>query len=135
MPKRLMRSVSLILVVSFCLLNFNVPRAQAQMVGTDAVIEGQRAADQRAQVAIFLAREDIQQLLTRNGVDPAEAQLRVASLSNEEVAKISNSIDQLPAGGDGVGAVVGAVVLIFLVLLITDLLGLTHVYPFVNHPR
>lgn len=135
MLKRLMRSVSLILVVSFCLLNFNVPRAQAQMVGTDAVIEGQRAADQRAQVATFLAREDIQQLLTRNGVDPAEAQLRVSSLSNEEVAKISNSIDQLPAGGDGVGAVVGAVVLIFLVLLITDLLGLTHVYPFVNHPR
>jgi hypothetical protein len=135
MPKRLIRSVSLILVVSFCLLNFNVPRAQAQMVGTDAVIEGQRAADQRAQVATFLAREDIQQLLTHNGVDPVEAQLRVASLSNEEVAKISNSIDQLPAGGDGVGSVVGAVVLIFLVLLITDLLGLTHVYPFVNHPR
>lgn len=135
MPKRLMRSVGLILVVSFCLLNFNVPRAQAQIVGTEAVIEGQQAADQRAQVATFLAREDIQQLLTRNGVDPAEAQLRVASLSNEEVAKISNSIDQLPAGGDGVGAVVGAVVLIFLVLLITDLLGLTHVYPFVNHPR
>ena len=135
MPKRLIRSVSLILVVSFCLLNFNVPRAQAQMVGTDAVIEGQRAADQRAQVATFLAREDIQQLLTHNGVDPVEAQLRVASLSNEEVAKISNSIDQLPAVGDGVGSVVGAVVLIFLVLLITDLLGLTHVYPFVNHPR
>lgn len=135
MPKRLMRSVSLILVASFCLLNFNVPRAQARMISTDAVIAGQRAADQRARVAIFLAREDIQQLLTRNGVDPVEARLRVASLSNEEVAKISNNIDQLPAGGDGVGAVVGAVVLIFLVLLITDLLGLTHVYPFVNHPR
>jgi hypothetical protein len=130
-----MHSVSLILVVSFCLLNFNVPRAQAQMVGTNAVMEGQRIADQRAQVAGFLAREDIQQLLTRNGVDPAEAQLRVASLSKEEVLKIANSIDQLPAGGDGIGAVVGAVVLIFLVLLITDLLGLTHVYPFVHHPR
>lgn len=135
MSRRLIRSVSLILVASFCMLNFNVPMAQARMIGTETVIEGQQAAEQRAQVATFLAREDIQQLLTKNGVDPAEAQLRVSSLSNEEVAKISNSIDQLPAGGDGVGAVVGAVVLIFLVLLITDLLGLTHVYPFVNHPR
>jgi hypothetical protein len=135
MAKKLMYPVSLLLVVSFCLLNFNVPRAQAQMVGTDAVIAGQQAVDQRARVAAFLAREDVKKVLTRNGVDPVEAQQRVDSLSNEEVAKISNSIDQLPAGGDAVGAIVGAAVLIFLVLLITDLLGLTHVYPFVNHPR
>jgi hypothetical protein len=38
----------------------------------------------------------------------------------------------MPAGGDGVGAVVGAVVFIFVVLLITDLLGLTHVFSFIN---
>jgi hypothetical protein len=135
MQKKLMCPVSLLLVVSFCLLNFNVPKAQAQMVGTDALIAGQQAADQRARVAAFLAREDIKQVLTRNGVDPIEAQQRVDSLSNEEVAKISSSIGQLPAGGDAVAAIVGAAVLIFLVLLITDLLGLTHVYPFVNHPR
>jgi hypothetical protein len=30
-------------------------------------------------------------------------------------------------------ALIGAAVLIFLVLLITDLLGLTHVFPFVHH--
>ena len=135
MPKRFMRSVSLILVVSFCLLNVTVPNAQARMIGTDDVIAGQQAADQRARVSAFLEREDVRQILTRNGVNPAEAQLRVDSLSNEEVARISNNLDQLPAGGDAVGALVGAAVLIFLVLLITDLLGLTHVYPFVNHPR
>lgn len=135
MPNRLMRPVSFLLVVSFCLLNFNVPRAQAKMLGTDAVIAGQQAADQRAHVAAFLAREDVKKVLTLNGVDPVEAQLRIDSLSINEVAKISNSIDQLPAGGDSVGAIVGAAVLIFLVLLITDILGLTHVYPFVRHPR
>ncbi len=135
MLRKLMRSVSLLLVVSFCLLNFNVPRAQAQMIGTDAVIAGQQAADQRARVAAFLARDDVTQLLTKNGVDPAEARQRVDSLSNEEIAKISSSMDQLPAGGDAISAVVGAAVLIFLVLLITDLVGLTHVYPFVYHPR
>ena len=135
MPKKLMSPVSFLLVVSFCLLNFNVPRAQAQMIGTDAVIAGQQAADQRARVAAFLAREDVKQVLTRNGVDPIEAQQRVDSLSTEELAKISHSIDQLPAGGDAVGAIVGAALLVFFVLLITDIIGLTHVYPFVNHPR
>jgi Family of unknown function (DUF6627) len=135
MPKKLLSPVSFLLVVSFCLLNFNVPRAQAQMIGTDAVIAGQQAADQRARVAAFLAREDVKQVLTRNGVDPIEAQQRVDSLSTEELAKISHSIDQLPAGGDAVGAILGAALLVFFVLLITDIIGLTHVYPFVNHPR
>jgi len=73
--------------------------------------------------------------MARNGVDPLEAQQRVNSLTNEEIAQISHSIDQLPAGGDAVGAIVGAAVLIFVVLLITDIIGLTHVFPFVNHPR
>jgi hypothetical protein len=135
MLKKLMRPVGLLLVVTFCLLNFNVPMAQAQMVGTDAVIADQQAVDQRSQVADFFASEDVKQIMTQYGVDPVEAQLRVDSLSNDELANIANSIDQLPAGGGGVGAVVGAAVLIFLVLLITDLIGLTHVYPFVNHSR
>ena len=135
MLKKLMRPVSLLLVVSFCLLNFNIPNAQAKMVGTDAMIAEQQALDQQAQVADFMAREDVKQIMTQYGVDPVEAQQRVDSLSGEELAEIASSIDQLPAGGGGIGVIVGAAVLIFLVLLITDLVGLTHVFPFVNHPR
>jgi len=134
MLKKLMRPVGLLLVVSFCLLNFSVPEAQAKMVGTDLVIAGQQAADQRARVADFMAREDVKQVMTQYGVDPAEAQQRVDSLSDQEVARVASSIDQLPAGSGAVGAVVGAALIIFLVLLITDIVGLTHVYPFVNHP-
>ena len=135
MLKKLMRPVSLLLVVSFCLLNFNIPNAQAKMVGTDAMIAEQQALDQQAQVADFMAREDVKQIMTQYGVDPVEAQQRVDSLSGDELAEIASSIDQLPAGGGGIGVIVGAAVLIFLVLLITDLVGLTHVFPFVNHPR
>jgi len=135
MLKKIMRPVALLLVVSFCLLNFNVPNAQAKMVGTDAVIAGQQAADQRAQVADFMAREDVKQIMTQYGVDPVEAQLRVDSLSNEELANLANSIDQLPAGGSAVGVIVGAALLVFIILLITDLVGLTHVFPFVNHQK
>jgi hypothetical protein len=47
--------------------------------------------------------------------------------------KLAQNIDSLPAAADfGVGGLVGALVFIFLVLLLTDLLGLTDVYPFVN---
>jgi hypothetical protein len=135
MLKKMMRPVGFFLVFSFLLLNLNVPTAQAKMVGTNAVIADQQAVDQRAQVADFLASEDVKQIMTQYGVDPVEAQLRVDSLSNAELASLSNSIDQLPAGAGGVGAVVGAAVLIFVILLITDLVGLTHVFPFVTPQR
>jgi hypothetical protein len=54
----------------------------------------------------------------------------VASLSDEEVERVTGHLDSLPAGQGAFGAIVGAAVLVFLVLLITDLLGLTHVFGF-----
>jgi UPF0716 family protein affecting phage T7 exclusion len=41
----------------------------------------------------------------------------------------------MPAGGDALGVVVGAAVLIFLILLVTDILGLTDIFPFVKKHR
>ena len=68
------------------------------------------------------------------GVDPEEAQARVASLSDREIGQIAGQIDRLPAGQGVLVALIGAALFVFLVLLITDLLGLTHVFPFVRHP-
>ena len=136
MLQKLIKPVSFFLIFSFLLLDFSVQTAKAQMVATDTVITAQKQEAHREQVTAFLHRDDVQQVMVRNGVDIAEAQKRVASLSDSELTKISQAMEQLPAGGDGgVGAVIGAAVFIFLVLLITDLLGLTHVFPFVTHRR
>lgn len=135
MLKKMIRPVSFFLVFSFLLLDFTAHTAQAQMVGTNTVIAGQQEAANRAQVVAFLAREDVKQVMTQHGVDAVEAQKRVDSLSSTELTKIANSMEQLPAGGDGLGAIVGAAVLIFLVLLITDILGFTHIFPFVTPQR
>jgi hypothetical protein len=105
--------------------------AQAKMVTTDQVLSQSGSADDRAQVLNFLMREDVQQHMSRLGVDPEEAKNRVASLSDEEVQQIAGRLDELPAG-EGLGVVVAAILLVFLVLLITDLLGVTDVFPFVN---
>jgi len=135
MLRKMIRPVSFFLVFSFLLLDFSVQTAKAQMIDTNTVIAVQKEEAGRERVAAFLDREDVRQVMVQQGVDAVEAQKRVASLSDAELAKISQTLDQLPAGGDGVGAVVGALVLIFLVLLITDLLGLTSVFPFVNAKR
>lgn len=64
------------------------------------------------------------------GVDPKEALSRTEVLSDSEISEIVGKLDELPAGGSAVGAIIGAVVFVFVVLLITDLLCWTKVYPF-----
>lgn len=135
MQKKVMRPVGFFLVFSFLLLSVNVPTAQSKMIETSAVINGQHDTAHRTQVASFLAREDVKQIMTRYGVDPIEAQQRVNSLSNEELDKIASAMDQLPAGGSAVGAVVGGAIIVFVILLVTDILGFTHVFSFVNPQR
>jgi hypothetical protein len=106
--------------------------AQAKMVTTDQVLEHADPASDRERVESFILREDVQKQLVLLGINSEEAASRVASLSNEEIQQIAGRLDELPAGEGGVGVIVGAILIIFLVLLITDLLGLTDVFPFVN---
>jgi hypothetical protein len=130
--KDLRRSLAIGLAILMAVMTLPAGLAQAKMVPTDQVIEQSTSSDDRTQVRDFLAREDVQQQLTLLGVDPEEAARRVAGLSDEEIQQIAGRLDELPAGEGAVGVVVGAVLIIFLVLLVTDLLGLTDVYPFVN---
>jgi hypothetical protein len=67
------------------------------------------------------------------GVDPGEAAARVASLSDRQIQDIAGRIEELPAGQGAAGAIVGAALVIFIALLITDVLGYTDIFPFVKH--
>ena len=79
----------------------------------------------REVVDAWFAREDIEQQLTALGVDPELAQLRVAAMTATEVVELADSIEDAPAGGDGVIAVLG---ITFLVLLILELVGVIDIF-------
>ncbi len=123
------KPLCLLLLMSFVLLDLSVHSAKAGLITTEAVIEARQADENRDRVVAFLARDDVQRALVSQGVDPAEAKNRVAALADAEVEKIAGQLDNMPAGA-GVGSVVGAVVFIFIVLLITDILGFTNIFPF-----
>lgn len=108
--------------------------AAAPITADQAVQMGVAAStsQQRAEVASWLQRDDVRQELTRLGVDAEQAVARVAALSDEEVQRLHGRIDQAQAAGNGV---VGAIVFVFLVLLVTDILGLTKVFPFTRSIR
>jgi cytochrome c1 len=131
MPQ-LRRQVALALAVVMFVLTGPLDAAHAALVTTPQAVEAGAAEGERNRVAAFLARADVREQMVALGVDPVEAVNRVAGLSDAEVRQIAGHLDRLPAGQSAVGAVIGAALFIFLVLLITDLLGLTNVFPFVR---
>jgi uncharacterized small protein (DUF1192 family) len=118
------------LVVSITGLGVPLP-AQAAMIGTSDAVHS--AA--RARLNSLLERRDLQAKLESYGVSVADVKARVAALSDDEAAQLASQIDNAPAGGDAAGALIGAALIVFLVLLLTDILGYTHVFPFTKNMR
>ena len=114
-----------------CLLIVTVP-AQAGLVSTASV----SAEGSRERVAQFLERGDVARQIEAMGASREDVKARVAALSDAEVASLAGKIDNLPAGGDaGVGAVLGLILVVFIILLLTDILGLTKIFPFTRPIR
>lgn len=96
----------------------------AAVISTQEALSAQQRAAVEDGVRSGLARDDVRQAMLRMGVDPAQADARVAALSDAELRQVQGQIDRLPAGGDAL-AVIGVV---FLVLLILELVGVTNVF-------
>jgi len=107
----------------------------AAMVSTDLIVEPEKAFKARSYLEDVISRADVQQYLAAQGINPLEAKARLDSLSDAEAVKLADQIERLPAGGSTVGVIVGAILVVFLVLLITDILGFTHVFSFVKHKQ
>jgi hypothetical protein len=104
----------------------------AALIGTETVLDVAKGHEARQNINRIFAREDVQMVLRAQGISPEEAETRVNALSDTEVVALEKQLDQLPAGAGGVGTVVFAILFVFVVLLVTDILGYTDVFPFVK---
>jgi uncharacterized small protein (DUF1192 family) len=127
--KRLVRFLSPLLIV-FLILG-SIPAAFASssvpLVGTADALQAASTSHHRDQIRQILARDDVQRQLLAQGVSPAEVNARVAALSDEEARQMAEQLDNLPAGAS---SVLGVLFAVFVILLVTDILGLTDVFPF-----
>jgi len=123
-----MRWTSRVVMLSMLGMGLPLQSAFAGMVGTDQSISHELAVQDRAKILTFLDREDVVSQLQKQGVSASEAKARVYALTDDEAHNIAGKLDQLPAGGD----VLGLIFLVFIILLITDILGLTKVFPFTH---
>ncbi|MBA3022522.1 MAG: PA2779 family protein [Gammaproteobacteria bacterium] len=105
--------------------------ANAAMVETDVVVDHALAEQGRAKIMALVNREDVRAQLEVRGVTTEQAQARVDALTDDEAMQIAGKLDQLPAGGD----ILGTAVFIFIILLVTDILGFTKIFPFTRSVR
>ena len=126
------KAIAILVIVSFSTFCIISAPARARMINTDEIFKQSQYDLSRKSINTFLDRSEVQNYLVAWGVSPEEAKARIDSLTDEEIENIASRINRLPAGGDGLGTIVGAALLIFIILLITDILGYTDVFSFVK---
>lgn len=124
------RTIATALIPVLVLTALPLP-AQAGMVSTEQAIASTSASADRDRLGAFLSRDDVRLALTQQGVDADEAIARVQAMSDAEVAALAHRVDEAPAGA----GIVGALFTVFVILLVTDILGLTRVFSFTRPVR
>jgi hypothetical protein len=106
--------------------------AQAGMVDNGRIISEQQVALDSAAILTMLDQEVTRQQLESWGVNPEMARERISSLTGEELANINRQLNELQAGGD---SVLGVLLIIFVIFVITDVIGATDIFPFIHPVR
>ncbi|PPE66966.1 PA2779 family protein [Caldimonas caldifontis] len=131
------RVVAFTVSLALCTVTLAQP-GQLTLITTEQVAQEQAVAARSAEgdasrerLAAALDRPELVAKLEQWGVTPEQARARVNALSDEEAQRLVAQIDEAPAGA----GVLGALVFIFVLLLVTDILGLTKVFPFTRSVR
>lgn len=121
---------SRLLVSFFVSITLFAQVSWAQMASTEAVLSPSSVVSAKEKLFEMTSREDVAAKFVEMGVDPQIIQERIASMTDVEASQVAYDIETLPAGADAGMSLLGAVVFVFIVLLVTDLLGLTKVFNF-----
>ena len=135
MIRKALKPMSMSLAVIMFLIAAPVQSVPAAMIDTETIMDSARGREAREYLHQLMARKDIQAAIVAHGIDADEAWARINSLSDDEVIRIADQIDQLPAGGGAVEVLLVIILVGFIVLVILDLTGVTDVFPFIKSQR
>jgi hypothetical protein len=126
--QKLKKIVAVVVTANFVSLGMLSSIAQAGMISTQEMTQVAQLNYDRTQIIQLINDQQVQDQLVSLGVDPADAEARINSMTESELTELSQNLGELPAGS----GVLGVVVLIFVVFVITDAIGATDIFPFVN---
>jgi len=120
------RRVVLTLSIAWACLSFG--NVQAAIVSNDQIIHDVYQVNDSQTLLATLSRADVQQQLSSMGVNAVDIESRINSMTHEEIVQLNQQITELPAGA----GVLGVVVTVFIVFVITDVIGATDIFPFIR---
>ena len=106
--------------------------AQAAMIDNNQIVNPVQPGEARDNLQQFLDQDATRQQLMAWGVNPDSIKQGVDSLTDSELARINQELGNLEAGGT---SVLGVLLIIFLVFVITDVIGATNIFPFITPVR
>lgn len=124
--KSIRKCLSILLSVTLMSMSFN--SAQAAMISNDMIINHLQQSSAKAQLIQTINRTEVKDQLLSMGVKPEDIESRVNLMTHEEIAQLNQQIEDLPAGG----SVLGVLLIIFIVFVITDVIGATDIFPFIK---
>jgi hypothetical protein len=103
--------------------------AQAAMIGNEQIVNQSLSVQTRDSLRQLFEQDTARQQLQAWGVSPDQINTRINSLTDAELARINQQVGDLNAGGN----VLGILLVIFIIFVITDVIGATDIFPFI-HP-
>jgi len=120
--RRHTKIIGIFMAVTMLLISTPYQSAIAALIDTETVLDEGRSQEARDYIKQLLAREDVRSTLIAQGIDPLEAEARLASLSDSEVIELVDQIENLPAGQGALGFVIAVLIIVVLVLVIMKLI-------------
>lgn len=105
--------------------------AQAAMIGNEQVVNQSLSVQTRDSLRQLFEQDTARQQLQAWGVSPDQINTRINSLTDAELARINQQAGDLNAGGN----ILGILLVIFIVFVITDVIGATDIFPFIHPVR
>ncbi len=123
-PKVLRMWTALIVILSMSALDI-VPAAAGLAPSTRS---GTTTVDSPRDADMLIAQRTLEhkvvaQKLRDYGVTPAEAQLKLANMSDQDLHRLASASKGLPSGGDSTGAIIGVLVVVILVIVVLKLMN------------
>lgn len=122
------RRTAAALALSHLLFVGGLPVAQAQMIGSQEIIQHQQQQLDRQQLLQMLDAEGVHDKLVEMGVPRDQVEARINSLTSAELARFNQQLNEAPAGAGAVGIIV----LFLVIFIVTDMLCATNIFSFVK---
>ena len=116
----LLRHTAFLLIAVMSMFSF-VPKAEASFVPTSMTMASELRHQDLASVQKVLENKAVKARLSALGYSDAEISAKLSAVDDSELHSLASQLNALEAGGDGLGIIIGLLVIVLLVVVILKL--------------